>query len=159
MNVQQIMSRDVQCCEPEHALDCAAKIMWERDVGVVPIVDAEQRVVGIITDRDICMAAYTQGKRLFEIKVGEIMSKQITVARPSDSLTRAEELMRSAQVRRIPVVDDAGKLVGLLSQNDLIRESIRGARTAKQEVSADEVARVLNDIGRPRRDNASENRA
>ena len=157
MNVQQIMSREVQSCQPEQALDCAAKIMWERDVGVVPVVDTERRVVGIITDRDICMAAYTQGKRLFEMGIAEIMSKNIAVVRPNDSVTRAEELMRTAQVRLIPVVDDAGKLVGLLSQNDLIRESTRGGRA--KEVSADEVAVTLNDIGRPRRERMSETRS
>ena len=60
MNVEQLMTTDLRTCSPEDTLDCAARIMWEKDCGVVPIVDGADRVVGMITDRDICIASYTQ---------------------------------------------------------------------------------------------------
>lgn len=121
MNVGELMTRDVRTCAPSDSMNDAARIMWERDCGCVPVVEADGTVVGMITDRDICMAAYTQGRRLMYMNVGSAASKNVVTVGPNDSIRRAEELMRDAQVHRLPVVDTAGRLVGLLSLSDLAR--------------------------------------
>jgi len=76
MKAEKIMTREVASCRPDDTLNDAARIMWERDCGFVPVTaeDSGGRVVGIVTDRDLCMAAYTRGQRLADIRVGEVMS-------------------------------------------------------------------------------------
>ena len=119
MNVQDLMTRNVACCRSGDPLTTAARLMWDTDCGAVPVLDeAGQRVVGMITDRDICMAAYTQGCGLGAGSVGSAMSRQPHTCKPGDSIELVEEVMRRDQVRRLPVVDD-GRLVGMLSLNDL----------------------------------------
>ncbi len=121
MKVEDLMTRDVRTCAPSDSLNDAARIMWERDCGCVPVVEGDGTVIGMITDRDICMAAYTQGRRLMYMTVDSAASKDVVTIGKDESLRRAEELMRAAQVRRLPVVDSAGRLVGLLSLADLAR--------------------------------------
>jgi len=155
VQVEEIMSKNLHACRAAETLDCAARMMWEHDVGSIPIVDDDGHVIGIVTDRDACMAAYTQGKRLDEIGVEAVMAKQIVTVRPTDSVDRAERAMRDAQVRRVPVVDAEQRLVGILSQNDLIRESVRARPGKNHEVPPEEVAATLAEIGRPRRSQAN----
>jgi CBS-domain-containing membrane protein len=90
----------------------------------------------MVTDRDVCMAAYTQGRPLREMRVGEVMSSKVHACRMADDLEVAERMMKSRQVRRLPVLDTDERLVGMLSLNDL---ALRAAR----EVSPDQVAGVL----------------
>src|SRR5262245_4091481 len=115
MQVKDIMTKRVESCAADHTLDCAARIMWERDCGCVPIVDHENRVVGILTDLDICMAAYTKGLPLSAIQAGEAMSQQIFTCSPHDDIREAERQMESKQIRRIPVVDGERRLIGMVS--------------------------------------------
>lgn len=125
MQIEQIMTRDVSSCAPGDCLNRAAQIMWERDCGVVPVVSEgpEPRVVGIVTDRDVCMACYTRGQRPDEIPVGDVMSAAVLSCHPEDSVERAEELMKQAQVHRLPVVDSADRLLGMVSLADLARRA------------------------------------
>src|SRR5579862_1491147 len=129
MRVENIMTRPVQSCRPEDSLERAAQLMWECDCGSVPVCasDGITRAVAMITDRDICMCAYSQGKTLRELKVADAISNQeLRVCRASDSLAEAENAMRQGRVRRLPVLDSHGALVGMLSLADLARESRRG---------------------------------
>ncbi len=119
MRVDQIMSRQPAVCALEEDLQQAAKRMWEADCGVLPVLDEQQRVIAMLTDRDICMAAYTQGRPLREISVRTAMSQQLYSCFPEDTLEQAEQLMRDYQIRRIPVLDPAGRLLGILSLSDL----------------------------------------
>ena len=121
MRVAEMMTRDVRTCFPTDSLNRAAQIMWEGDCGCVPVVDVQGTVVGIVTDRDVCMAAYTQGRRLAEMTVESAASKNVVTVGEGDSLHRAECLMHDAQVRRLPVLDSQGRLVGLLSISDFAR--------------------------------------
>jgi len=75
MNVRTLMSRHVQSCSPHDSLETAARLMWEHDIGSVVVVDGHERPVGMITDRDVCMAAYTQGLPLREMLVEKVMSR------------------------------------------------------------------------------------
>jgi len=121
MQVKEMMTSNVRTCRATDSTKQAAQIMWESDCGCVPVVDGDGRVVGIVTDRDICMAAYMQGRPLAEMNVGAVASSQVVTVYEGDSLHRAEVLMRDAQVRRLPVVDSQDRLVGLLSIGDFAR--------------------------------------
>jgi CBS domain-containing protein len=128
MHVRNLMTQNPQCCRAEEMTDAAARVMWETDCGVVPIVDERERVVGVITDRDICMAAYTRGEPLSRIPIASAMARQVISCRASDPVEVAEKAMREGRVRRLPVVDDDGRLVGVLSLNDLAREALHDGR-------------------------------
>ena len=149
MKVESVMSKDVARCLPSDSLNDAARVMWERDCGIVPIVESREadRVVGVITDRDICVAAYTTGRRLAEIPVAEVMAKRVVSCRSSDELKAAEQLMRRAQVHRLPVVDASEQLVGVLSLADIARASARGKPA---DVTPIEVGETLAAIRRSR---------
>ena len=152
MKVERLMKTDVNACRPDDTGNCAARIMWERDCGFVPIVDENERVLAVVTDRDLCMAAYTQGKPLQEISLHSVMSKEIFSCRPDEDLSQAEILMRKRQVRRLPVTDAEGRLKGILSLSDITREAAKEAKShpRKVEVSYSEVAETLADINIPR---------
>ena len=150
MKVSERMSGDVCTLGAHETLERAAQIMWERDCGCVPIVDHEQRLVGVITDRDICMGAYTQGGCLRDIPVHRCMSRGTHVCAPEDSLESAASMMGSQQVRRLPVVDGEGHVVGILALGDLAR-TIGTARGGPQKQAlGGEVARALSSISEPR---------
>lgn len=121
MQVKELMTREVRTCLPTDSINHAAQIMWESDCGCVPVVEGDGRVVGIITDRDICMAAYTQGRPLAQMTVSSAATRNVVTAREDDSLHRAEKLMHDAQVRRLPVLDSEDRLVGVLSVTDFAR--------------------------------------
>ncbi|HJU54197.1 MAG TPA: CBS domain-containing protein, partial [Pyrinomonadaceae bacterium] len=126
MKVQNIMTSDVEACGPESDLAAAAAIMWRRDCGSVPVVDAERRIVGMITDRDICMAVSTRNRLATDLRVSEVMSGKVYACAPDDNIRDAMETMQSSQLRRLPVVDADGILLGILSINDVVLHSRRG---------------------------------
>jgi CBS domain-containing protein len=123
MKIEELMTKEVGTCFADDSLAQAAKQMWERDCGCIPIVDYDQRVIGMLTDRDICMAAYTQGEALWRLRCADAMSKSVHAIGRNDPIEAAEKVMQANRVRRLPVVDGDGKLVGLLSLNDLARAS------------------------------------
>jgi CBS domain-containing protein len=118
------MTRDVRTCRPETSLNDAASEMWRGDCGILPVVDGDRRVVGLITDRDVCMGAYLQGKPLSELPVRDSMSRAVFACRPSDSIEDVVRCMADHQVRRVPVTGARGELLGILSLNDLARHLV-----------------------------------
>jgi CBS domain-containing protein len=151
MHVENVMKRDVKTCRREDFLDAAARTMWEHDCGCVPVVDDEGHVVGMLTDRDICMAAYTRGATLASLRVDGAMATTVYCCGPKDSLATAERTMRTNQIRRLPVTATDGRLVGILSLNDLAREAANGhGRKAKADVTPREVSDTLAAICEPR---------
>ena len=152
MKIEQLMAKDVGTCCPHDTLNQAVRLMWERDCGFVPVVesDASRRIVGVVTDRDACMAAYTRGRPLAEIRVRDVMSTRVRACKPVDDLAAAEEAMREAKVHRLPVVGEAGELLGVISLSDLAREAARAARSKRRAVSAAEVGQTLASIREPR---------
>jgi len=134
LSVQQIMTDAVSTCSPEESLNAAARQMWEHDCGAVPVVDGGT-VVGIITDRDICMAAYTQGRLLAAITIQDVMARHVHACRSNDTLERAASLMAEAQVRRLPVVDAEQRLLGMVSMADIVRSApVLGQHEAEELV-------------------------
>ena len=145
MRVSEIMTRSVVTCRPEQFASDAAGLMWEHDCGCVPITDAsaDGDLVGIVTDRDLCMAAYTRGLPLHEIRVDSIMAPVVQTCRPSDTLEEAERRMSEAKVRRIPIVGGAGEVVGILSLSDIARARERSRTARFLERLRGDVARTL----------------
>jgi CBS domain-containing protein len=151
MLVGDLMKKNVETCLTTDPLTEAARVMWDRDCGCVPVVaDREsRRVVGIVTDRDALMASYTRDKKLAELSAGDVMSRAVRTCSPGDALADAEATMASAQVRRLPVVDDAGQLLGMLCLADLAHEFARQKLAGKKAVSAGELSEVLAGVCGP----------
>ena len=154
MKVEQLMTRDVKVCAESDTLNRAAELMWNSDCGCVPVIsiNGEGKVVGVITDRDIAMAAYTQGKQLWGIPVSAAMTHRVVACHASDGIGQAEVFMRDNQVRRLPVFDQNEHLVGIISLNDIAREAQREASTTgkRVEVTENAVAETLASVCRPR---------
>jgi len=137
MHVEDIMERVVATCDTRANLQDIARVMWEHDCGCVPVVNGAGLVMGLVTDRDIAMAAYTTGKRLADIPVMDVMSHHVHACEPGVSVEIAHQLMRNAKIRRLPVIDQRGKLVGLLTLSDILRaaQSERTAAAAESMTS------------------------
>lgn len=156
ITVQELMTRDVKACWPDDMLDVPARMMWDHDCGCIPVMDQSERVVGMITDRDVCMATYTQGMALEALRVSNAMSRDVWGCHPEDTVGVAEKIMREHRVRRLPVVAMDGRLVGILSINDLAREAAREHVPARREVGPEGFVETLATICEPRSSGRSE---
>jgi CBS domain-containing protein len=135
MKVKELMTTDVKRCSPDTNLAAAAKIMWEGDCGAVPVTDENDRVIGIITDRDICIAAATRPRTEGEIPAKELISNELYTCTPDDEVRAALGTMKARKVRRLPVVDRAGRLVGIVSIHDIaVQSRSKGADVAPDSV-------------------------
>lgn len=145
MRVEKIMSRQVSTCAPCDSLEHAASLMWNSDCGCLPVVaDNDSRLLeGIITDRDICMAALFQGKALRDLRVEEAMARKLLTCRASDDVQEAQRLMENHQIRRLPVVDNEGELIGILSLADIATECARMQHSQHHEIPGSDVANTL----------------
>lgn len=150
MKVREIMTGAVGSCAPETNLAAAARIMWEKDCGSAPVLDAAGKVVGMITDRDICMALTTRNKLAADVTVGEVIGGAAKTCAPDDDVSAALKTMQSEQLRRLPVVDDEGRLVGILSLNDVILNSKKGKSKKGAHVSHAEVMDALKALSQHR---------
>lgn len=127
MKVRDVMTTEVGYCQADAPLTQAAEIMWQRDCGIVPVTDENQRVVGTITDRDICFATVTKNRLPSEIKISEVISQnEVQTCAPGDAVEDALKTMKRRQLRRLPVVNKDGVLVGILSLADIIRSAGKG---------------------------------
>jgi len=136
MKIAQIMTKDIKTCHATDMLDRAAKLMWEHDIGVLPVLDDSGQVIGIVTDRDACMAAFTQSQPLHHLPVSLAMSNHVITCRPEDTDAAVAKVMAKNKIRRIPVVDDAQRPIGIVSLNDL-------ALAKSRDVPAQDVAVTL----------------
>lgn len=124
MKVRDVMTSDVKFCSPETNLARAAQTMWENDCGILPVVNDHGVLVGTITDRDIAIAVGTRDRLAKDIFVGEVISRDpVATASPDEDLRSALGLMRSASVRRLPVVHEDGSLWGIISMNDIVLQA------------------------------------
>jgi CBS domain-containing protein len=144
MNISELMSKDPRTVTPDTPVSEAAQLMKEEDIGMVPVIErvggaeTRGRLVGVITDRDIAIRTVAEG-RAVDSPVRDVMSSGVRTATPSDSVESVMELMGREQVRRVPIVDERGSLVGVVSQADL-------ARKAKNE---GRVERTVEQISQP----------
>lgn len=140
MRVKNLMTKNVICALPTEAVPIAARAMMEAEVGALPVVSDRKswKLVGIVTDRDLCLRVLASNKQLQDVQVREVMTPNPIICRPEDDLAICESLMRKHRVRRIPVVDQDGKLLGIVAQADLALHA-----------PAVELSRVLADVSRP----------
>src|SRR5512141_768893 len=118
MKVRDIMTDNPKCCGPATNLAEAIELMWTNDCGVLPVME-DGKLTGIVTDRDVCIAVGTRNCRPSDTTVKEVATRTVQTCTPNDDVDTAMALMRRAQVRRLPVVED-GKLAGILALNDII---------------------------------------
>jgi len=125
--------------------------MWENDFGCLPVTEADGsgRLVGMITDRDICMAAHFAGRPLKDIQVADVMMRDVRACNPEDDLAEAGAIMRETAVRRLPVIDGSERVIGLLSLADLAREAVRERGAMNRQITVGEVGLVLGAVCEP----------
>jgi len=133
MRVDELMTPKPATCSRDSSCAEAANIMWDCDCGSVPVVDEAGRAVGIVTDRDICMAALFQGAPLSQISVAGVMSGNLYSCQADHDVREAELLMQQRQVRRLPVINEAGTLVGILSLSDVAQGVGRDGKAGRPE--------------------------
>jgi len=120
--------------------------MWESDCGVLPVVDEFRKVIGVVTDRDICIALTTSDRRASSLKVSDAGVMRAVVCGPDAEIESALETMKAHRVHRLPVVSKAGLLEGIVSMNDILLRAKRAVGRKKPEVSCEEVVEALQTI-------------
>jgi CBS domain-containing protein len=146
MKVKDVMTRNVKSCQPDSSLDQAAILMWNNDCGILPVVDSESRVSGMITDRDIAIAASTKGRLTTQINVGEVMSGNVYACAEDEDIKSALHTMRREKVRRLPVINYDGKLAGILSLNDIVLRAGEARTGWAPEITQEEVVSTFKAI-------------
>jgi CBS domain-containing protein len=145
MKIKELMTSDVRVCQPNDNLSTAAQAMWEADVGCLPVVDGDGKLVGMITDRDICMAAHLRGAPLWSVPVAEAMAKVVFSCQPDQKVAAVLDLIVEKRVRRVPVLNGDGKLAGLVTLSSLAH-ALDADTKVKSGVSAKDVCRTLSAV-------------
>ena len=151
MKVAELCTRLVRSCGPASTLADAGWAMWEGDCGVIPIVDDANKVLGVITDRDICMAVVTKARPADQITTQEISANRAFTCQLDDDVRKALETMRAESVRRLPVVDSEGKLQGVLSLNDVVLAARRRENSRTHGVTHEDLVPTLQAVSGHRR--------
>ena len=124
MRAKEIMTRNPRTVTPEAHLTEVARLMKTEDVGIIPVVDGgSQNLVGVVTDRDIALRVVAEGRDPNTVSVREVMSTNVRTCREDDSVDDVMDVMGKEQVRRIPIVDERGSLVGIVAQADIVRKA------------------------------------
>ena len=133
MKASDIMTSSPCCCSPNDSLQDVARTMRDNDCGAIPVVE-NGCVVGIVTDRDLAVRALADGKSA-DAKVGDVITRDVCCCSADDDVREVEKIMADNQVRRVPIVDADGCCVGIVSQADLARAALNGARISEHEVA------------------------
>ena len=120
MKVVDVMMGTPYFCRPESNLGSATELMWTGNCGFLPVVGDNGKVVGVLTDRDICIAVGTRGCPLGKVLVAEVMSRNVCSCAPEDDVRVALATMRDGRVRRLPVITKSGRLIGVISMDDVL---------------------------------------
>ncbi|MFA7095178.1 MAG: CBS domain-containing protein [Gammaproteobacteria bacterium] len=150
MKVHDAMVRDVQACSADSNLESVATVMWDGNIGAVPVVDEGGKPIGMVTDRDIAMAAALNHKPLWELTSQQVVrDRTVYTCHMQDDVKTAMKIMWAQKIRRLPVVDSAGKLQGILSIDDIIELAERGMRgQGTPELSYDDTMNTLKAVGK-----------
>ena len=132
MNVQALMNSNVKYAGTDASVADVITVMEKNACGAVPIVNAQNKVVGMITDRDICLALGRRSLPAAEIPVAEVMSRRVYACGPDEEVLAALQTMENKKVRRLPVIDGNGQLVGILSMDDIVLHAESGAEKVEQ---------------------------
>ena len=144
MKVKDAMKTDVGACSTEDSLMKAADVMRLRDCGVVPIIDDEKNVVGMLTDRDICLAIVARNRKASDVKTKDLLKNEAITCLADDDLESALRKMRKYQIKRLAVVDKDAKLVGMLTISDILL-SVRKDKSLKKKIYS-----TIKAIAKPR---------
>jgi CBS domain-containing protein len=121
-SIRDLMTKSTRSLESASTVVEAARLMRDVDAGIIPIVEGE-KLVGTVTDRDIAIRVVAEGKSPESVTVGEIASRDLVTIDPQQDLDEALRLMARHQIRRLPVVEEDGKLVGIVAQADIARNA------------------------------------
>lgn len=144
MKIKKLMSKPVGFCRPDDDLAKAVGIMWEKDCGVVPVVDGKKKVIGMVTDRDVAVSVFLQNRPPSEIRAGEVTGGKVIACAPGDRAEKALKLMRKNRVKRLPVVDKKGALAGIVSLSDILLAAEKDKKLRKR------ILKTLAAIYKPR---------
>jgi CBS domain-containing protein len=145
--VADLMRAPAVCCRTGDTLHRAAQLMWEHDVGAVVVVDGAGKPVCMVTDRDVCMGAYTQGIALWQSRLESLAPRPIACCSFDAGVVEARQLMKELGVRRMPVVDADGVAVGMIALGDLVREATAAApRNRTRGLTPAQLAQTLGAI-------------
>ena len=138
-NCKDLMTNNPVCCTPDDTAVRVAKIMKTEDVGSVPVCEGREsrKLVGIVTDRDLAIQVVAAGKDPNSVKAGDVMTREPVTCRANQDLQSAIDAMEKYQIRRIPVVDESGQLIGIIAQADVATRNDEPEKTAElvEEVS------------------------
>jgi CBS domain-containing protein len=146
MKVKKIMSRGAKICDLNASLAEAAKTMWDNDCGILPVLKDGKEIVGLITDRDICMAMAMRDCSPSAISAEEVITGAVYSVTPEDDIHKALEIMREHKVRRLPVVTSEGELKGIISMNDVVLKAQEAKGKHSQELAYADVVRTYEAI-------------
>ena len=148
MNVKEIMTQSAVSCSPNTNVGAAVELMWVHNCGVLPVVGPNNKLEGVVTDRDICIAMGTRNRLPGDITVGEIATRNVFTCRADDDIHQALQTMADKQVRRLPVVDDEGTPQGILSMDDVVAHTDLGRLPGRSELSSRELTQSLKKLYR-----------
>jgi CBS domain-containing protein len=146
MKVKEIMTPNAKAIWLTESLADAAELMWKNDCGVLPVIKDGRKVIGMITDRDICMAVAIKDSKPSGVSIEEVMTGQVYSVNPEDNLDQALELMQEHKVRRLPVVNAEGELEGILSMNDVVLHATASDGAATDTTGYGNVVKTLQAI-------------
>jgi CBS domain-containing protein len=146
MQVKELMTENAKACTLTDNLAEVARLMWEADCGIVPVVAEGGKVVGLITDRDICMAAMTTGRNVTNIAVEDVVSGKVFTCKADEDIHSALDTMRENKVRRLPVTAADGRLQGMLSMNDVMLRAKETRDKKAPDVSYGDVVSTYRSI-------------
>lgn len=146
MKIRDLMTKTVASCLPETNLAAAGALMWESDCGVLPVVDERRRVTGVLTDRDVCVALTTRDRRASSLTVEDVATAPAFVCNQDDDVKAALKIMQRQKIHRLPVVNKAGMLEGIVSLNDIVLRAGKGVARKHPDVSYDDIVETLQAI-------------
>jgi len=129
----EVMTKNPVCCQPNDKVVKAAKLMKSENIGSIPVIENEQtkKLVGIVTDRDLTLKIVAEGLDAKSTKVDAVMTRKVVTCLASDDLQKALDAMSEHQLRRIPVVDNDNKIVGIIAQADVATRVNQPEKTAE----------------------------
>ena len=146
MKVKEVMTPNAKSIWLTESLVDAAKLMWDNDCGVLPIIKDGRKVIGMITDRDICMALAMRDKNPSGVSVEEVMTGQVYAVSSEDDVEQALQTMKDHKIRRVPVLNPEGELEGILSMNDLVLHAKASKGAAAGTIKYDDVVKTYQAI-------------
>lgn len=134
MRCEEIMKQDVECVAPDDTAQNAARIMRDENIGFLPVCDDKERVLGTVTDRDLAIRVLAEGKD-GSTKIGDVMTREVVACQPKDDIKKAEQQLSQHKKSRIMVIDDGGRLRGVISLSDLAQVDEEGITRLFREVT------------------------